>query len=166
VLNRQDFNDDRKDAGDIGAGHTVTAMYELIPPGESVPGASVDPLIYQDAPKVAAAPSQRSNELMTVKLRYKKPDEDRSQLISVAVERRAGELSANIGFASAVAEFGMLLRRSPNKGDASWSSAQGLARKYRGEDPGGYRAEFIRLLDLAAALDARTTTPLPLSERR
>jgi Ca-activated chloride channel family protein len=167
LLNRQDFNDDRKDAGDIGAGHTVTAVYELIPPGESVPAPSVDPLVYQDAPKPAVPSSQRSNELMTVKLRFKKPDEDRSQLISVAVEKRAGELSANIGFASAVAEFGMLLRRSANKGDASWSSAQALARKYRGEDPGGYRAEFIRLLDLAAALDARTTTPpLPSSERR
>jgi Ca-activated chloride channel family protein len=97
---------------------------------------------------------------MTVKLRYKKPDGDTSQLLTVAVEKRAGELSPNVGFAAAVAEFGMLLRRSANKGEASWASAQALARQYRGDDPGGHRAEFIRLLDLAAALDAQSgTTP-------
>jgi Ca-activated chloride channel family protein len=166
VLARQDFNDDTKDAGEIGAGHTVTALYELIPPGEAVPGAAVDPLVYQDAPKPAAS-SSKSNDLMTIKLRYKKPDEDTSQLLTVAVANRAGELTPNIGFASAVAEFGMLLRSSAHKGDADWASAQALARKYRGDDPGGHRAEFIRLADLAAALDVRTTTaPAPLIEKR
>jgi Ca-activated chloride channel family protein len=166
LLNRQDFNDDKKDAGEIGAGHTVTALYELIPPGEAVPGATVDPLVYQDAPRPVVS-SQRSNELMTVKLRYKKPDEDTSRLLTMAVDKRAGEMSPNIGFAAAVAEFGMLLRRSANKGDAGWASAQTLARTYRGEDPGGHRAEFIRLLDLAAALDAQTaTTPPPAGDRR
>jgi len=166
VLNRQDFNDDKKDAGEIGAGHTVTALYELIPPGEPVPGATVDPLIYQDAPK-AATSSSRSSELMTVKLRYKKPDEDTSRLLTVAVENRSGEVSPNIGFASAVAEFGMLLRRSAHKGEADWASAQALARQYRGDDAGGHRAEFIRLVDLAAALDPQTTPPpSPFVERR
>src|SRR5262249_47187831 len=83
LLNKEDFNDDRKDAGEIGAGHSVTALYELVPPGESLPGGSVDPLVYQDQPKVAG-PAHRTNELMTVKLRYKKPDEDTSRLLTVA----------------------------------------------------------------------------------
>jgi Ca-activated chloride channel homolog len=166
MLNKEDFNDDRKDAGEIGAGHSVTALYELVPPGEPLPGGPVDPLVYQDPPK-AAPSSSRANELMTVKLRYKKPDEDTSRLLTVVVDRRAGELTPNLGFASAVAEYGMLLRRSPNKGEATWTSAQTLARTYRGDDPGGYRAEFIRLLDLAAALDARsTTTPVPVGAIR
>ena len=152
ALNREDFNDDRKDAGDIGAGHTVTALYEIVPPGEPVPGGTIDPLIYQDRPKTAAA--ARGSDLMTVKLRYKKPDGDTSQLISVAVPDRSGELTSNVGFAAAVAQFGMLLRSSDFKGQSNWTSAQSLARKFRGQDPGGYRAEFIRLVDLAAALDA------------
>ncbi len=155
LLNREDFNDDTKDAGEIGAGHTVTALYELIPPGEAVPGATVDPLVYQDGPGAGGA-SRRSQDLMTVKLRYKQPHGDTSRLLTVAVEKRVGELTPNIGFAAAVAEFGMLLRRSTNKGEASWVSAQALARKYRGDDPGGHRAEFVRLLDLAAALDAQS----------
>jgi Ca-activated chloride channel family protein len=153
VLDREDFNDDRKDAGEIGAGHTVTALYELIPPGEPITSAKVAPLIYQEAPKPIASP--RSGELMTVKLRYKEPDAERSQLLSMAVADKAGELTPNLGYASAVAQFGMLLRRSGFKGQSSWSSAQALARKYRGDDPGGYRAEFVRLVDLAAALDAQ-----------
>ena len=157
VLNKEDFNDDRKDAGEIGAGHTVTALFELAPPGEALPGGSVDPLVYQGRGNAAPAPA-RSNELMTVKLRYKKPDENASRALSVAVDKRTGELTDNIGFAAAVAEFGMLLRNSPNKGGATWASAQALARAHRGEDPGGYRAEFIRLVDVAAALDRRETT--------
>jgi Ca-activated chloride channel family protein len=95
-----------------------------------------------------------------VKLRYKQPDGDTSRLISKAVPDRVVELTPNLGFASAVAEFGLLLRRSDFKGQATWSSAQELARRHRGEDPDGYRAEFVRLIDLAAALDAQPiTTP-------
>lgn len=153
LLNREDFNDDRKDAGEIGAGHTVTALYELIPPGEPVDGPAVDPLKYQEPARPNASAS--SGELMTVKLRYKKPDEDRSQLLGVAVRDRAGEPTGNLGFAAAVAEFGMLLRNSAFKGAASWTSAQALARRHRGDDPDGYRAEFVRLVELAAALDAQ-----------
>jgi Ca-activated chloride channel family protein len=156
LLNREDFNDDRKDAGEIGAGHTVTALYELVPPGEPIDGVAVDPLKYQEAltPNSAA----QSGELMTVKLRYKDPEADSSKLLSVAVRDRAGELTANIGFASAVVQFGMLLRNSEFKGQASWTSSVDLARKFRGDDPDGYRAEFIRLAELAAALDAQGAT--------
>jgi Ca-activated chloride channel family protein len=156
VLAREDFNDDRKDAGEIGAGHTVTALYELIPPGETIPGVSVDPLVYQNGPR----PTERaqSGELLTLKLRYKSPDGDRSQLVSVPVRDRRGDMTPNLGFAAAVAQFGMLLRNSEFKGDASWRSAQTLARQYRGDDSDGYRAEFIRLLDLAAALGQLRTS--------
>ncbi len=150
MLQHQDFNDDKKDAGEIGAGHTVTALYEIVPPGEPLPGSSIDPLKYQDGPKANAA--ARAGELMTVKLRYKKPDGDTSQLISRAVSDRVGELTPNLGFAAAVAEFGMLLRNSEFRGESTWSSAQDLARRHRGEDPEGYRAEFVRLIELAAAL--------------
>jgi Ca-activated chloride channel family protein len=156
LLNREDFNDDRKDGGDVGAGHTVTALYELVPPGEPVPGASaVDPLKYQDTPR--AAPAAGSDELMTVKLRYKEPDASSSERISAVVRDRTGEPTATLGFAAAVAQFGMLLRDSEFKGTATWSSVQQQARRYGRDDPDGYRAEFIRLVDLAAALQGRDT---------
>jgi Ca-activated chloride channel homolog len=150
ILEHQDFNNDKKDAGEIGAGHTVTALYEIVPPGEPLPGGSVDPLKYQEGPRPNAA--ARAGELMTVKLRYKKPDGDTSQLMSRAVSDLTGDVTPNLGFASAVAEFGMLLRNSEFRGQATWTTAQDLARRYRGEDPDGYRAEFVRLIDLAAAL--------------
>jgi Ca-activated chloride channel family protein len=162
MLAHQDFNDDKKDAGEIGAGHTVTALYEIVPPGEPIEGGPIDPLKYQEQVRPNAA--SKSDELMTVKLRYKQPDGDTSRLISVAVRDRTGDLTPNLGFASAVAEFGMLLRKSEFRGQASWSSAQELARRFRGDDPDGYRAEFIRLIDLAAALDAQNMTS-PQSRR-
>jgi Ca-activated chloride channel family protein len=155
LLNREDFNDDRKDAGEIGAGHTVTALYELAPPGASIDGPAVDPLKYQQEPKANGRGD--SDEVMTVKLRYKEPAADRSQLMTIAVKDRTTALSENVGFAAAVAEFGMLLRRSEFSGRATWESARELARRFRGEDPDGYRAEFIRLIDLAASLDRRRT---------
>jgi Ca-activated chloride channel family protein len=150
ALQHQDFNDDRKDAGEIGAGHSVTALYEIVPPGEPVDGGTTAPLKYQDQSKPNAAST--SNELMTVSLRYKQPDGDASRLMSVAVRDASTELTDNLGFASAVAEFGMLLRKSEHKGQATWASAQELARRFRGKDPDGYRAEFIRLVDLAASM--------------
>jgi Ca-activated chloride channel family protein len=162
ILQHQDFNNDKKDAGEIGAGHTVTALYEIIPPDEPIEGGTVDPLKYQNGSKANAAAT--SDELMTVKLRYKQPEGDTSKLISVAVRDRVGELTPNLGFASAVAEFGMLLRGSEFKGQATWSSAQELARRYRGDDPDGYRAEFVRLVELASALEAQNLTS-PQSRR-
>jgi Ca-activated chloride channel family protein len=155
ILQHQDFNDDKKDAGEIGAGHTVTALYEIVPPGEAIEGGSIDPLKYQNRTKPSEA--SQSGELMTVKVRYKQPDGDASKLISRAVADRVGALTPQLGFASAVAEFGMLLRRSEFKGEATWASAQELARRHRGEDPDGYRAEFVRLVELAASLDVQRT---------
>jgi Ca-activated chloride channel family protein len=150
ILRNEDFNNDKKDAGEIGAGHTVTALYELVPPGADAGLPSVDPLKYQRPPVPAGgAPT---DEVMTVKLRYKAPDADDSRLITVAVRNRVSEPSLNIGFAAAVAEFGMLLRNSESRGTATHADAAALARRFRGADPDGYRAEFIKLVELAGSL--------------
>lgn len=161
VLAHRDFNDDRKDAGEMGAGHTVTALYEIVPPGEKIDVPGVDPLRYQTTAQRATAAV--SDELMTVKLRYKQPDGETSRLMSLPVRDRSGALAPNLGFAAAIAEFGMLLRRSEHKGNASWAEAADLARRHRGDDADGYRAEFVRLVELAAALDHQHA---PDAERR
>jgi Ca-activated chloride channel family protein len=156
LLNREDFNDDRKDAGEIGAGHSVTALYEVIPAGERIDVPSVDPLKYQEEHKVAS--SARSGELMTVSLRYKRPDASTSQLMTHVVRNASSESTSNLGFAAAVAQFGMLLRGSEYKGESTWESTRDLARRYRGDDPDGYREEFIRLIDQAAAINGHRRT--------
>ena len=150
VLRNEDFNDDKKDAGEIGAGHSVTALYEIVPAGAEVDAPSVDPLRYQQSPIRRAQPS--TSELATVKVRYKAPDGDASRLITTVVQARPRAMSPNLGFASAVAEFGMLLTGSEYRGRASYESALARARTFRGSDPEGYRAEFVRLVDLAAGL--------------
>ena len=157
MLAREDFKDDTKDAGEIGAGHTVTAIYELIPPGADVPGPDVDPLKYQE--EVRPVNASKSGELMNVKLRFKRPDADVSREAVFPVnDRNVTSLTPNLGFASAVTQFAMLLRKSEFKGRASWPSTLELARRFKGEDPGGDRAEFIKLAELAAAMDVATTT--------
>ena len=150
LLRNQDFNDDRKDAGEIGAGHTVTALYEVVPAGSSIDVPGIDPLKYQRPSQPASGTAR--DELMTVKLRYKAPDGDDSRLITVPVKNRTTEMSANVGFAAAVAEFGMLLRESEHRGSSTHTGVAALARRYRGTDPDGYRAEFVRLVELAEAL--------------
>ncbi|MBI4725833.1 von Willebrand factor type A domain-containing protein [candidate division TA06 bacterium] len=153
LLNKEDFNDDKKDAGELGSGHTVTALYEIIPAGsqEEVPG--VDPLKYQET-KVSSAAS-KSPELMTVKLRYKLPAENESKLISKVIMDRNGEIaesSEDFRFAAAVAEFGLLIRDSEFKGKSSYGQALALARGAKGQDKEGYRAEFIKLAETARLL--------------
>jgi Ca-activated chloride channel family protein len=157
MLKHEDFNDDKKDAGDIGAGHSVTALYEIVPVGVKVDVPAVDPLKYQRPTEVNASAS--ADELLTVKLRYKAPDGDESRLISTTLRSTSrnhgsteGSLTPNLGFASAVAEVGMLLRGSKHAGRASYDQAMARARKYRQDDPEGYRAEFIKLAELAAGL--------------
>ncbi len=155
-LAARDFNDDSKDAGEIGAGHTVTALYEIVPAGadQAVPG--VDPLRYQQP--VANTEASHSGELLTVKLRYKQPDGDSSQLLSFAV-RDGGtswaHASSDFKFAASVAAFGMLLRSSPHSGTATWGSVLELATEGAARDPHGYRAEFLQLVSRAAALSGR-----------
>ena len=156
MLRNRDFNDDRKDAGEIGAGHTVTALYEIVPVGVEVREAGVDALRYQQtAPptrRTTTAAADDGSELALVKVRYKKPTEETSDLITMVVRNRPQRMSANIGFASAVAEFGLLLRQSDYRANASFTSALERARAFRGRDDDGYRAEFVRLVDLAAGL--------------
>jgi Ca-activated chloride channel family protein len=146
ILQDHEFNDDRKDAGDMGAGHSVTALFELAPVGERAASASVDPLKYQQSNTLSAAAA--SDEALTVKLRYKEPDGDTSSLKTVAV-RNTTETTPELGFASAVAEFGMLLRDSEHKGSSSFADVRARASRFKGEDPFGHRAEFIRLVDAA-----------------
>jgi Ca-activated chloride channel homolog len=157
-LKAREFNDDTKDAGEMGAGHNVTALYEIVPPREDVNAGGIDPLKYQ-RPETATAARVPvpSTELMTIKVRYKKPDGDRSALVTVPVAGRNTSLTKNVGFAAAVAEFGMLLRESAYRADATWEDAVRLASSHRGDDPDGYRAEFIRLVELAASLDRQRT---------
>jgi Ca-activated chloride channel homolog len=146
VLQDQDFNNDRKDAGDMGAGHSVTALYELVPVGERIDIPGIDPLKYQQPGRPSAAALE--NEAMTVKLRYKQPDGNESSLMSMAVANNT-RMTPELGFAAAVTEFGMLLRDSEYKGSSTFASAASLAQKFKGEDPHGHRAEFIRLVGVA-----------------
>jgi Ca-activated chloride channel homolog len=166
-LRSKDFNDDTKDAGEMGAGHSVTALYEIVPPGEDAQSPAVDPLKYQRpaAALPAATVMVPSNELMTVKVRYKLPDGERSSLVTVPVVAKYTSAPKHVGFAAAVAEFGMLLRDSPFKADAAWADAVKLATAHRGADPDGYRAEFARLAELAASLDRQRTTTSSVSRR-
>jgi len=156
LLNKEDFNDDAKDAGEIGAGHTVTVLYELVPPGVDVPGAKVDPLRYQQ--QAPATSAQRSGELLTLKIRHKEPDQDRSVLAEYVL-RDSGmnfsQASRDFKFAAAVAAFGMVLRDSPYKGSATLESALQWAQQGLGSDQYGYRQEFVRLTHRAISIPRR-----------
>ena len=148
-LAAKDFNDDKKDAGEIGSGHTMTALYEIVPAGSDEKVADVDPLKYQKRTESGRG------EVCTVKLRWKKPDGDTSVLreIPVAEKSVASETpSADFRFAAAVAEFALLASDSKFKGAASFASVLERARSAKGEDAEGYRAEFIRLVETAELL--------------
>ena len=145
LLADEDFNDDTKDAGELGAGHTVTALYEVVPVGMEVPRA-VDALRYQPQPD-DPPPAVFEGELMFVKVRYKDPDGTRSKLLEQPVADRVRSPSTNFRFASAVAGFGMLLRDSPHAGDLTLNDIVQMAERGKGDDPRGYRGEFIRLVE-------------------
>ena len=153
-LRDQDFNDDTKDAGEIGAGHTVTAFYEIVPHGVEIDlPPAVDPLKYQQP--VSGDRSSGSSELLTLKLRYKEPKEDRSKLIQVPVEatwRTFEKASEDLRFAASVAGFGMLLRESEYKGSLTWDQLRDIAENSTGTDPHSYRKEFINLVRMARAI--------------
>jgi Ca-activated chloride channel family protein len=155
LLANEDFKDDTKDAGELGSGHTVTALYEIIPVGvESKFLADVDELKYQR--RADNNKAQNLGDILTVKFRYKAPDGDKSSLIEEVVYDRALPLeraSDNFRWSAAVAEFGMLLHKSIYKGDATYSKCRLLADGARGKDEEGYRREMIKLLDLVGALD-------------
>jgi Ca-activated chloride channel family protein len=149
LLNDEDFNDDKKDAGEMGAGHNVTALYELVPAGTDETLPSVDPLKYQKSPSTDIVRESASSELLTIKIRYKKPDGNTSMLFEKPVKGNISQIedaSDNLKFAAAVSEFGMILRNSEFKGNATLEGASILAKSGKGEDEDGYRAEMIRLI--------------------
>ena len=153
LLRAEDFNDDKKDAGELGAGHSVTALYEIIPSDGNAGAAKVDPLKYQtqDVKPEAFA----SNELMTVKLRYRPPSEATGHLIIQALADSDTEISSaseNLKFAAAVAQFGLLLRDSKFKAKATFETCLDLARQARSSDDDGYRGEFIELVEKSRSL--------------
>lgn len=156
MLAKEDFNNDKKDAGELGSGHTVTALYEVIPVGmKSGFLEKVDSLKYQSNVTSPLSKSFHHDEIMTVKFRYKAPDGDVSKLIEHPVLDReipVAQTSDNFRFASAVAEFGMLLRNSEFKSNSTFESVSKMARKAKGNDEEGYRSEFVRLVENAGAL--------------
>jgi Ca-activated chloride channel homolog len=154
MLNKEDFNNDKKDAGDMGSGHTVTALYEIVPAGiKDDYTLSVDPLKYQknDAP----VSNSGSDEMMTIKFRYKLNDSASSKKSMVTVNDQPvafNTASDDFRFATAVAEFGMLLRNSEFKQQSTFKQAINIAKAAKGTDPDGYRSEFVRLAESAALL--------------
>ena len=160
LLAKEDFNDDTKDAGEIGAGHSVVSLYEIVPanlPPGAEPRPLVDNLKYQ-APAISSAQlaeAAKSGEMMTVKLRYKEPESDLSKLIEVPTKDEGKTLTASseeYKFSAAVAGFGLLLRDSAYKGTLSWETVRRLALDGKGADKLGYRGEFLQLIDKARGL--------------
>ena len=155
LLAHRDFNDDTKDAGEIGAGHSVVALYEVVPPHVDFSGPGVDPLRYGVKPEAEAGGAAFSGELMFLKLRYKQPDGDISKLISAPIRdagRRFGEASIDFRFSAAVAAFASLLRRSAHTADVDFEQVRAWGADSLGADVGGYRTEFLGLVDRARAL--------------
>jgi len=154
MLNKEDFNDDKKDAGELGSGHTVTALYEIIPAGIKSPFLKdVDPLKYQHDQKKKA--SSFNDEIVTIKFRYKAPDGNESKLIVHSVNNESipfKNISDNFNFAASVAGFAMLLRNSEYKENAKYSSVLQMAAASLGKDEEGYRKEFITLVKKAIEL--------------
>jgi Ca-activated chloride channel family protein len=157
LLADEDFTDDTKDAGEMGAGHSVTALYEIVPVGveTDVTIRVPDSLRYQ---AVRTPRPGDGGELGFVKIRYKQPDGDRSRLLTHAVSGEAGRtLSPEFRFQTAVAEFGLLLKGSAYRGSASYEEVIAASRSSLGADPDGYRAEFVRLAQAAQALGLAST---------
>nr|MBA3485258.1 DUF3520 domain-containing protein [Pirellulales bacterium] len=166
VLATEDFNDDKKDAGEIGAGHTVTALYEIVPVGKQVAAAEVDELKYaaprdakpqaaEDGGKSAYGDGEASDELLTLKIRYKAPDGDTSKKLEFPITdsgQSFAKASEDFKFASSVASFGMLLRGSEFKGNATYAGVAEIAEAASDRDPQGYRAEFVEMVGRAKEL--------------
>lgn len=155
LLRDEDFNNDAKDAGEMGAGHTVTAFYEIVPTG--VKGdfmGKIDDLKYQKTTRPASTSTTGSKELLTVKLRYKAPDEDVSKKLELPlIDNKGNNVSSDFRFAAAVAMFGQLLRDSDFKGDATYDKVISMAKTALDNDERGYRREFIRLVETTKGLE-------------
>lgn len=175
----RDFNDDKKDAGEIGAGHSVTVLYEIVPPGAEPAVPEVDPLKYQKKgeataaakdgekvadPKDAVAKTDFADELLTLKMRYQPPAGGQSTLMTFPVkdsQAKFGAASQDFQFATAVASFGMLLRDSKYKGDTSFAAVLETATASKGDDKYGYRAEFMELVKAAQQLSGKGEPAIP-----
>ncbi len=154
MLRTEDFNDDTKDAGEIGSGHTVTALYQVVPAGKPVDSPEVDPLKYQRN-TLENETAKESGELLTLKMRYKQPDGDTSVKREWPVKdtgKSFKQADADMQFASAVAGFGMLLRDSRYRGDATFAGMREIAASSLGSDPNGERSEFLQLVTRALEL--------------
>jgi len=151
LLADRDFNDDKKDAGEIGAGHSVTAIYEVVPAGVPIDNDGIE-LKYSETPR---SDTRFANEIATVKLRYKEPDGDTSKLLTMGVldnPRSVENASQNLRFAASVVQFGLLLRESRYRGSSSFAMAKQLAVSAASNDLKGYRNEFLELLEQARNL--------------
>jgi len=158
-LENEDFNDDKKDAGEIGAGHTVTALYQIVPadvqtrPTSTESNRTVDPLQFQgERPLTEAA---KSGQLLTLKIRYKQPESEKSQLSVFPVNDQGhafGQATQDFKFATAAAAFGLLLRDSDHKGNLTFGAVAEIAKANQGDDPEGYRAEFVKMVERADSL--------------
>ena len=151
LLANRDFNDDAKDAGEIGAGHSVTALYEIVPAGQTIDNDGIE--LKYSPPR--ASETNFNDELLTVKLRYKEPNGTESRLLTQGLLDRGNTIenaSENLRFASAVAEFGMILRGSRYKGSANFSNVTNLAQSSVGSDLKNYRSDFLNLLEKAKRL--------------
>jgi Ca-activated chloride channel family protein len=146
ALNREDFNNDKVDAGEIGAGHQVTALYEITPTGSAA--------IKNDALRYSVPDEEYTSngELGFLKMRYKAPGEGKSQLLDTPILKDMGVENDDTGFAAAIAGFGQLLRDDTYTGDWGWEQAIALASENKGDDPYGYRAEAVTLMRLAQSL--------------
>lgn len=166
MLAHRDFNDDTKDAGDIGAGHSVTALYEVIPAGSTEKEPSTDPLKYQKPNELSIA--AQSRELVTIKLRFKRPENTESEKIEVVgvdSGKSFQDARTEFRFSAAVAELGLVLRDSPHKGSANVAEVVALAETSLGEDPGGHRRDFVALAKRATNLREATEETLPAPHR-
>lgn len=168
-LAAEDFRNDRKDAGEIGAGHSVTALYEVIPLGSEIPELEIPQLKYQTPRRDAEPREVHTQELLTVRLRYKLPHQQTGMEFTHAVPVDAVEFqqaTADLRFAAAVAAFGMMLRDSESVAHLDWSDVHQWARTSLGPDENGYRNEFLDLITRAGQLVRRTPTEQGLSMRR
>jgi Ca-activated chloride channel family protein len=157
ALRDEDFNNDLKDAGDMGAGHTVTVLYEVVPRGVAINAPGIDPLRYQQPPALSPT-AKTSNETLNVKVRYKEPTASDSKLLTFPLvdrEQAFASASADFRFAASVASFGMILRDSPFKGTSTIDSVLNMAESSLGSDRNGYRREFLQLVQRTRQIRGR-----------
>jgi Ca-activated chloride channel family protein len=162
ILAREDFNNDKVDAGDIGAGHRVTALYEIVPAGGK---GHIDPLRYSPS----RSSDSKSGEIANVRVRYKQPDSDTSSLLEYPVMKSsivaADKVSTDFKLAASVAAFGQLLRGGKYVGNYSYDDVAKFAKGALGEDEEGYRREFVSLVKLAGSLAPKNVARVGQVER-